>query len=168
MNKWMSGLGAAVLASMVWFPSVSLTQDKSLAVAEKAPVELAGLKLDAKVDLPEKAPDPRLTLTAVNAGGETVKKTFKIRLQETRINPMARMMPMPKVVWEQDVELEVAAGKEGRVSIGNPKFASFMTKVEKSDGFKRSTLHELIVECGDEHRTLMSVSIPMEDADPIK
>lgn len=165
MNKWMSGIGAAMLASMVWFPAVSMTQDKSLALAEKQPVEIAGLKLDANVELPEKAPDPRLTIIATNAGGETVKKVFKVQLRETKINPFARMMPMPKVVWEQDVEIEVAAGKEGRVSIGNPKFASLMAKSEKGDGMKRSTLYELVIECGDEHRTLMSVSIPTEGAD---
>lgn len=165
MTKWMSGIGAAVLASMVWFPSMSLTQDKTLPMTETAPVELAGLKFDAKVEFPEKAPEPRLVLAATNPGGEAVKKTFKLRYQETRINPMARMMPMPKVVWEQDVEIEVAAGKDGRVTIGNPKFASLMKKSEKAKEFGSSTLCELVLFSADESRTLIAVSVPLEIKD---
>jgi hypothetical protein len=167
MSQWMNGVGAALLATLVWFPAVSVTQDDVLASAQPSS-ELDGLKFDARIDFPEKAPEPRLVLTATNAGGATVKKKLVVRLLETRIDPLARMMPSPKTVWEKEIELEVAAGKETRVSFGDPKFVGWPAKSAAADPNGRSTLKELVVISGDERLTLLSVTVPSEGTPTIK
>ncbi len=157
MNQWMSGLAAAVLASAVWFPTMSTTQDPSLAIAEDGPKEIAGLRLAAKVEFPEKAPEPRLVLEATNPSGKEIKATVTVMLMETNYQPYARMIPTPRKTWEKEITLEVAPGKSEKLSFSDLAFAGFAEKSEKKDdkGFGRETLRELVVVCDKERVTLI-------------
>lgn len=157
MNKWMSGLAAAVLASAVWFPTMSTTQDPSLAIADHAPKEIAGLRMAASVEFPEKAPEPKLVLEATNPSGKEIEATVKVMLMETNYQPYARMIPTPKTRWEKEIVLKVAPGKTEKLSFSDLAFAGFAEKSEKKEdkGFGRETLRELVVLCGKERVTLI-------------
>jgi hypothetical protein len=150
----MSGWGAALMACLVWFPLTSTTQDKSVVTPKEAARELAGLQLSAKVEFPEKAPSPKLVLEASNPGGTDLKVTLKLVYQETKINPMARMMPRPVTVWEKEVEVEIAAGKDAKFSFLEMCFSDLMKKEEASE-FGEETLREVIVMCGKERVSLL-------------
>ncbi|MBI2898569.1 MAG: hypothetical protein HYY17_00105 [Planctomycetes bacterium] len=153
MNKWMSGLGAALMASLVWFPLTSTTQDPKAASIEKAPKELAGLRWEAKVEFPEKAPNARLVVEISNPGGTAVKKTFKLVLQETNINPMARMMPTPRAVWTKEFTVEVEAGKDTRIAFDDAHFNGWSEKKDPKE--IRETLREIVLYCGDQQVRLL-------------
>jgi hypothetical protein len=143
------------MAALVWFPLTSTTQDPKMASLEKAPKELAGIRFDAKVEFPEKAPSAKLVIETSNPGGATIKKTFKIFLMETKIQAEARMMPTPKAVWEKEITVELEAGKDGKFSFLDEKFNSWNKKEDTGEEWTR-TLREVVAVCGDERVTLLS------------
>lgn len=163
MLKWMSGMGAALLASLVWFPLTSTTQDPRAASLDRAPKEIGGLRVEVDV---EKLPparcgpdgsDTRVTFKYSNPGGAAVHRKVKILLQETKINPMARMMPRPVVVWEKETEISLEPGKDGSLAMSHEKFSGLLDRKDVSDGRSR-TLREIVVVCGEERATLFSNS----------
>ncbi|GEM_PF-6791556 len=157
MRTWLSGVGAALLASLVWFPLTSTTQDPKLATLEKAPKEIGGMRLEAKIDFPDKSPHGRLVIEAKNPGGAAIKMTVKLLLQNTTTNPVARMMPRPITVWEKEIEISLEAGKDGRFSFVDPKFDNFAQfKGDEKTNFGATTLREIVVVCGKERATLLS------------
>lgn len=154
MNRWMTGVAAALMAAAIWFPTMSTTQEDALGMPAKPPKEISGLQVSARMEFPEKAPDPRLVLEATNPSGKEIKVTVKLELRETSIERFARMMPRPRTVWEKEIVLEVAPGKDQKVSIGGPQFLGFFSKKE-ADEVSRETLREIVVVCGDESATLI-------------
>jgi len=154
MKRWYSGMAAAVMAAAVWFPTMSTTQEDTLGMPALPAKEIAGLKISARMEFPEKAPEPRLVLETTNAQGKETKVTLKLELRETNIERFARMMPRPRTTWEKEITLEVAPGKDEKVSIGGPQFLGFFEKKEAGE-FSGETMREIVVTCGDESVTLL-------------
>jgi len=112
---------ATFALALAVFAPAGLTADEPLAPLERKPaLEVNGcmLTLQPAKEQFARGESPEVQLQAVNPTDHAVRLEVTVVFHEAPpANPMARMMPMPKPVYDRTCTLELAAGQQRVVHI---------------------------------------------------
>lgn len=150
MRPMMLGILVSVFACGEFFILESNTQDDANHAPMRKVGGVAGLMFTTRV-VTAKDGEVSVVVVARNTGEGSGKKVCRIRLEETPINTMSRMMPTLKMVWSGEVEVDLAVGEERTFEFSHPRFASLRPGKEFSN---LPVLSELVITCGKERATI--------------